>query len=237
MFAGIVGAIQKIVGGVSGTAMTGVGLRDLKKAKEQREKADDFWANNKYEIPEAATSALNVAERQAGSYRTPYEDIQRERLGASTAQGVGAASNVATSSGDMMAFLADLYGGQQRGEQNIAMAGAERYDAQQNALQQELGRYAGYEEEDFRFNKLMPYLQMLDRAEALGTRGAKYIGQGVSTMSGVGSSAMSEYGSKMDYNQFLQDRTGGGSNAQSSQQGVQQGSDLQQWGSGQDLSA
>jgi len=203
-FAGIVGAIQKIVGGVAGTAMTGVGLRDLKRAKKEREKAADFWEQNKYEVPEAAQASLGIGERQAGSYRLPAEDLQRARLAETTSAGVGQARTAAQSSGDVMSFLGDIYGQQQRGEQNIAMSGAERYDRQQSALQQELGRYAGYQEEEFRFNKLLPYMQMLDRAEALGTRGAKYIGQGVSTMSGVGSSAMSEYGSKMDYNQFME---------------------------------
>lgn len=175
-----------IGGGLGSVAQLGLGIAERIKAKKTLDKAQSFYEQNKYEIPEAAKSALSSAERQASTLRLPGEDITRSQIATSTAQGVGAAQQAATSSSDVLSALASLYGGQQTAEQNLALAGAQRYDQNQSILQNELGRMAGYEEQRWNYNVYQPYVQMLGQAEAYGNRGAQGISAGIT---GLGQTA------------------------------------------------
>ena len=203
-FAGYVGAIQKILGGVFGTAEVGMGLRDMWRGKKKRKAAAEFWEENKYKIPEGARGALASAERQASGFRLPGEDLRREQLQGVTSQTVGSAQQVGTSSSDVLATLANIGQMQMQAEQGMAIEGAQRYDVNQAVLRDELGRMAGYEEERFRFNQLLPYMQMLEQAQVYSNRGAQMISNGIGTIGGVAASSIQEYGAQNNLNQMMQ---------------------------------
>jgi len=189
------------IGGVIGA---GLGALDLAKGKKKQKEAQSFYEKNKYEIPEAARSALGVAERQAQGTRMPGEDIARTRLAATTAQGVGAAQQAATSSSDVLGVLSGLYGQQMEGEQDIAMAGAERFDRNQSMLREELGRMSDLERERWQYNSLYPYQQMLGQAEAYQTRGAQGISAGLGAL-GSAAGGFAQLSSAQNMNQqFMQ---------------------------------
>jgi hypothetical protein len=171
--------IGAAVGAASGLLQTGMGIADRIKAGKERRRAQAFFEENKYAIPESARAALGVAERQAAGVRLPAEDLRRAQMAEATAAGVGAAQQAATSGADVLGALSGLYGQQQRAEQGMAIAGAERFDRNQAMLRQELGRMADLEREKWQYNVLYPYQQMLGTAEALGTRGAMGIGAGL----------------------------------------------------------
>lgn len=177
--AGLLGAA---VGTVGGLIDTGFGIADRIKGKRLLEDAQDFYSKNKFAIPESATAALDVAERQAQGFRLPGEDIRRAQIAEATAGGVGAAQNAATSSSDVLGVLSSLYGQQQTAEQNMAIAGAERYDRNQQMLGSELNRMAELEKEKWQQNVQYPYIQMLGQAEAYQSRGAAGIGGGLNTL-------------------------------------------------------
>lgn len=166
----------------AGVAQIGMGIIDTIKGKKQLKSADAFWQKNKFQLPESAIAALDLAERQAQGYRLPGEDIRRAQIGEATASGLGAAENVATSSSDVLSLLSSLYGQQQTAEQNLALAGAERYDRNQEMLGSELNRMAGLEVDKWKYNSLYPYEQMLGRAEAFSTRGRESINTGLTTL-------------------------------------------------------
>lgn len=174
-----------IIGGASGLLQLGLGIGSRAKGKRKLREAESFYAKNKYDIPESARSALGVAERQASGVGLPGEDLYRARLGESTAAGVGAAKEAATSASDVLSVLSSLYGGQMQGEQDIALEAARRYDVNQANLQQALGTMAGFEERKWNYNVYEPYKRMLGQAEAYQQRGSQEISSGLGTLGGV----------------------------------------------------
>lgn len=170
------------VSGGLGLLQSGIGIADMIKGRKTLKKAQSFYEKNKYEIPEAARSSLGVAERQASSLKMPGEDIARARLAESTAAGVGSAQQAATSASDVLSVLSGLYGQQMSGEQDILMAGAERYDRNQAQLMNALNTMAGFEREKWQYNVLYPYQQMLGQAEAYSTRGRQELSAGLGSL-------------------------------------------------------
>lgn len=170
-----------VIAGGSAIGSTISGLFKNRKAKKLRNKAQQFYKDNPFEIPESEKGALNVAERNASSTMLPAEDLRQEQLGAITSQGLGAAQGAATSSSDVLNSLTSLFQQQTSAEQNLAIAGANRYDSNQQVLQQELGRMASWENERWNYNVLAPYKQMMGQAEAYNTQGNQLISQGINT--------------------------------------------------------
>lgn len=196
--------IGAIAGGVAGLAQVGMGIADRIKGKRKLKEAESFYEQRKFKIPPAAKAALGVAERQAQGVRLPGEDIRRAQMQQATATGVGAAQQAATSSSDVLSVLGGLYGQQQMGEQQLGLAGAERFDRNQAMLQSELGRMANLEREKWQYNTLYPYQQMLGQAEAYQTRGAGGIGAGLGTIGETAGGFMQQQSAEAQYNQFLQ---------------------------------
>lgn len=197
-----------IVGGATGLLQTGMGIADRAKGKRKLREAQSFYQKNKYDIPESARAALGVGERQASSMRLPGEDIARARQQAVTSRGVGAAQQAATSSSDVLTMLSSLYGNEAVAEQNMAMAGAERFDRNQQQLQRALGIMGGYEDQRWKYNVLSPYQQMLGQAEAYQTRGTQELSAGLSALGSTAGAAAQMGGAQQRYDQFMMNTVG-----------------------------
>ena len=191
--------IPALISGASSLLQTGLGFIDERRGQKKLKKAQSFYEQNKYDIPQSAEAALDVAQRQAQGLALPGEDIARERIGQTTSQAIGQAKQAATSSSDILGILASVYGNQMLQEQGLVEAGAARYDAQQGNLQNALNTMAGYEDQKWQYNVLYPYQQMLGQAEAYQSRGREGIGMGLAglgqtaSMYGEQASAESQY--------------------------------------------
>ena len=193
---------EKAAGILPSLASIGFGIADRIKGKKEYKKAQSFFEKNKYEIPESAKAALGNAERAASGLRMPGEDILRSRFGEATSGAIGASKQVASSGSDVLSILGDVYGQQQEQEQNVMLAGANRYDRNQAALRGELGRMAGFEQEKWQYNSLMPYQQMLDRAGTFSSRGTAGISAG---LTGLGMTAANNQRVQGAENRWLND--------------------------------
>lgn len=162
-----------------GVLEAGIGLFKSGKANKMRKKAQSFFEQNQYEIPESAKSALSLAERNAGSINLPGEDLARARIGETTARGVSASKTAGTSASDILTQMASLYGNEQRQETNLGLQGAQRYDQNQRYLGQALNNMANYETQKWQYNVLYPYQQMMGAAGQVEGVGNQMIGQGV----------------------------------------------------------
>ena len=162
-----------------GAVQSIMGIGKSIKANRMRKKAQSFFAKNQYEIPESATAALTSAERQAGNIGLPGADIARAKMGESTGRGVHQVRSAATSASDILASVAGLYAGEQRGEVDLGLKAATRYDANQAMLRGELGRMAGYETEKWKYNVLYPYQQMMETAGQMQGQGSQMISAGI----------------------------------------------------------
>lgn len=188
---------------IGGAIGAGIGVIDRVKGNSKLKESEDFYAKNKFQLPESLKASLQSAERQAQGFRLPGEDIRRTEIAEATAGGLGAAQNAATSASDVLSVLSGLYGSQQAQERGMAVEGAERFDRNQAMLRDELGRMAQAEDEKWQYDVFLPYQQMLGQAEAYSERGGAGIGAGLGTI-GEAAGAYSQLASSEEqYNQFL----------------------------------
>lgn len=171
-------------------ANIGFGIADRIRAKKEYNKAQSFFEQNKFDIPEAAKASLDIAQRQASSYRMPGQDIAEERLGQATASGVAQARRVGQSPSDVLAMLSNLYGSQMQGEQNLALQGAQQYQANQRNFQNALSQYGQLENEKWKYNVLYPYQQMLGRSSQFQDRGTQELNSGFMGIAQTGAGYM-----------------------------------------------
>ena len=86
--------------------------------------------------------------------------------------------------------MAGLYAGEQRGEVDLGLKAATRYDANQAMLRGELGRMAGYETEKWKYNVLYPYQQMMETAGQMQGQGSQMISGGIGQIGGAAGAYM-----------------------------------------------
>lgn len=194
------------VGGVIGGA---AGFFKGKKDKKEADAAQSFFDKNKYEIPESVKAALQNAERQASGVRLPAEDMRRAQMQQVTAQGLGAAQNVATSASDVQAMLAQVYGQQMMGEQNMAIEGAQRYDENQAQLQRAQMLMGGYEDIEWQQNVLAPYNQMINQASLNQQQRAQEMSSVFNTIGSYGAGKIQEQGAQGRYDEYMNYLRGG----------------------------
>lgn len=178
--------IGAILAGAGSLLNAGMGVADLIKSGKKQREAQSFFEKNKYEIPESAQAALDIAQRQAGTYGLAGQDLMESKVKQSTVQGVGMAQEAGQSSSDVLSMLASLYGGEQAQMQNIGQAAAQDWQNKHGQLQSALGTMAGLEQQKWQYNVLYPYTQMLGQAEAYGTRGRQQLQSGLGGLASVG---------------------------------------------------
>lgn len=188
-----------VQGKIAGLGQTLFGLTDTMRGNKMLKKAESFYEKNKYKIPESSKASLGVAERMALGVRLPGEDIYRDRLGQTTATGLTAARQAATSSSDILELLSGFMGQQNQGEQDLALAGVNRYDRNQLQLQNSLNMMANREKEFWDYNVLYKYQQMLGRAQTLSDRGRQGISMGLNSLGQTNAGFMQAAGAENQY--------------------------------------
>ena len=173
-----------------GLLQTGLGIGKSIKANKTRKRAQSFFEANQYKVPESATAALGVAQKQASGVSLPGESNIRAGLSESTATGVNQARDVGTSSADILGMMSGLYANQQRQENNLGVQAAGRYDTNQRYLGQALNDMAGYEDKKWQYNVLYPYQQMMGQAGQLSGQANQMISRGLGQVAGAGASYM-----------------------------------------------
>lgn len=144
----------------AGQGLLGVGQKVS--AEVQRRKAEREFQG--YEIPSGVKSMMGLLQSAASQRELPGADITRQRMGATTAQGVEAAQRTARSPSDVLAALQGIYGKQMESEQNLSVAGAQQYYQNQMQLAQGLQTLGSYQTQKWQFNELYPYIQRMSAA-------------------------------------------------------------------------
>jgi hypothetical protein len=159
---GLLGVGEKIIGGI------------------QRNKAQKEFDKNKYEIPSSVNAMLDTVRGEASQRKLPGQEIMDQQIGATTAQGVEAATRVGRSSSDALGALEGLYGRQMQSQQNLALAGAQNWQENQFKYANSLRILGDYQQEKWKYKSLYPYMQKMTGAGEMQMAGNTNIGSGVS---------------------------------------------------------
>lgn len=155
-----------------------------------------------YEIPDEAQESLNNARRVASMTEIPGASILRESLKENMANSIFSMTQAATSPSQILAGVGGMQESYANEEQKLAVAGANMYMNNQGMLRQELNRMADREDQRFVINKLNPYVEDMERKQAL-------IGGGVQNIMGGVDMAGNAMGYKMQMD-YLSSMMGGG---------------------------
>lgn len=146
-----------------------------------------------YQTPLKAKKMESIAEQQATQGlvgRTTLED----RLRSSTSDAVRATEEVAVSPAARLAAIANVYGQEMEGMEDIAMADTQaRLDAA-NRLAKTYGMMADYQDKEFDYNKRQPYEEAMAAASALTGAGMQNVQSAIEGISRAGGALASQIG-------------------------------------------
>ena len=131
----------------------------------------------KYEIPAAARQQLGLSQAQAGSDMPQYAQAQAD-LGTS----MGNALAAARESGNPLAAIGMIQANQNKGLNDLNTANANYHTNRLDALGQNLGQFANYQNEEWQINKYAPYAERKALFQNLIGGGIKNIAGSVDSM-------------------------------------------------------
>jgi len=138
-----------------------------------------------YEIPEAATQALQNAQVNAGSFQMAGQsnlEAAQDQIFTNTVEDVG---SYATSGPEALAALISAGASRQGAQNQIGFQAAGDYNDRQGVLRNQLGTYAGYQDKAFDINQMQPYEDKAATASALGNAGMNNRYGAFNTLAGV----------------------------------------------------
>jgi len=168
------------LGGITSAAQILLGVGEKIYGGIQRQKAEREFKKHPYEIPGSVSKMLDVVRGVASQRKLPGQEFMEQQIGATTAQGVEAATRVGRSASDALGALEGLYGRQMQQQQNLALAGAQNWQENQMRYANTLERMGAYEDQKWQYNTLYPYMQRMTGAGEMQMAGNQNIGSGVS---------------------------------------------------------
>jgi len=163
--------------GIAG-AQTAIGIAQRNEAKKRRKRA---LAQFNYDIPSATQEQVRLAREYASRSGLPGEDITRARLESDLAGAVSRGEGAASTAEEVLGLYGKMFGQQSDVNRQLLEAGS-RYKSEQEAnLAKSLGLLAQAEEQQFYYNKYIPFMSNMGYATDQATGGAANIASGLQT--------------------------------------------------------
>jgi len=164
------------------------------KAYKQKEQANELSKHKRpeYDIPPAIREAVNNARLQAANPDLPGQSLMEQRLKSGTSTGIADLKNVSNNPNDLASNVARLYRAQQDQQNNLNIAGAQNYQANQGMLRNALGTLGQYQDKKWDYNQFQPYVN--DKAAEAALREGSFRNTALAAQTiGAGFSGLSNY--------------------------------------------
>src|SRR3990167_1573892 len=142
-----------------------------------------------YTIPQGTQDYLKNATAMAQQSQLPGQQLMEEKLASSTGSGIRAMEQGASSSAGLMAGIAGLKGNEANQMTDLNIAGAQQQDVNKQRLQEALLRYGAAEDKAFDINKMQPFQDKAQAAQAMQGAGLQNIVGGIEGLAGAASMA------------------------------------------------
>jgi hypothetical protein len=139
----------------------------------------------KFDIPDSAEAALANAESQALLNRLPGQSAIEGRLDRVTANTLNTLERVGDSPVSNINAASRAYGNQLDRETELGIKGAEMQLANQNILRSEQNKMAQWENQQFKFDEVDPYMTKMAQISALKGAGLTNLTGGLQDILGV----------------------------------------------------
>ena len=175
-----IGAI--IQGGVGvGEIVAGMLIQD-----ETQDKIKDW--KKKYpemEIPEAIVQSTDLY-RQASQQNMPGYELYQQQLQQSTAQGVSASREAATSAADLLGATTSLYGQQSRAMTNLEIENARQRAQNKQLYAQSLQNLGSWQQQQYLMNEYYPWVSHLNELQGIQQSAYDMLVGGINTLAASG---------------------------------------------------
>ncbi len=183
--------LSLLISGGTALAKTGIGAAQAAKGRKLAK-----GARPQAEIPSTVEDYLSNAKAAAASSQLPGQSAIEQRIGGSSASGIRAATEGASSSAGLMAGIAGIKGNEQNALADLGIAGAQMQDTNKQRLQEALLKYGSYQDQQFQTNKMDPYYEKAQAAQALKGAGLQNIMGGVEQLGGLAQIGATEAATK-----------------------------------------
>lgn len=156
----------------------GIGGLQRRSAAKRREKALD---NLSYDIPDATLQQVELARERASRMGLPGEDITRSRIDSNMATTLSEGESVAETASDVLGLYGRMFARGADVEKEILEKGAAYKDQNELQLQRSLGLLSNAQEQQFYYNKFVPFLSEMGYAGDQSQGGAANIASGLQT--------------------------------------------------------
>lgn len=167
-------AVPFIIGGVQ----AGIGAIQRGASKRRRRKA---LAGMHKEIPSATKEQLQLSRIRASRTGLPGEDITRAGIDSDIAEAVAKGESVAETSSDVLGLYQSMYGNKMEMNRKILESGAKYKSENELQLLKSMGMMADAENDQFYYNKMVPFLSEMQYAGEEAQGGSMNIASGFKT--------------------------------------------------------
>jgi len=164
--------------GVSGIMSMFLGDTQLKEAQ----KLSDM-PRPAYEIPQSLLDMVGNAKMVAGLQEMPGQGVAEQRLAGTSAAGVRQATELGGQA-TALGSLADIFGGERQALNELDVMNAQFWTGNQAQLQEALMKQSKAEEEQWKFNEMLPFYEAMAAAARLKEAGTENMVGGMSDFEG-----------------------------------------------------
>ncbi len=146
----------------------GSGIYKYKHGKDQQKQADKINPiRPTYTIPNSINTQVDLYRGLANQSQLPQQRLMEDQLNATTSTGISSLERAGGSAQDIIAGASNLSGNQTRSLNALTIAGAEQQRQAQMLYGNSLGTMAQYQDQEFNLNQMIPYMNDVERKEAL----------------------------------------------------------------------
>ncbi len=160
-----IGAGLALAGG--GVALVGAARKGIVGMKQKKEAEAMNPIRPEYEIPEAQQQQLALYKGLSNQSRMPGQTQMEDQINASTSTGLAAMQGAAGSAQDILAGASNMAGNQNRQLAGLGIESSRQRRQAEGLYGQSLGQMAQYQDQAFNLNEMVPFMNEVEKKEAL----------------------------------------------------------------------
>jgi len=170
------------------------------------------------DIPEAMVSATDLYRQESQRSQLAGYDLYKQQLEGSTAQGISASREAATSAADLLGATTSLYGQQSQALTQLEIEGARQQAQNKQLYGQQLNTLGSWQQQQYIMNEYTPWVSRMNELQGIQQSAYDMLVGGINTLAQSGANMS---GSGQSFNTESSNFGGTSSAAGTSQQTVQ----------------
>lgn len=180
-------------------ALFGLGLnayRGLAGRKQRKEAEGINPIRPEYEIPKSEMESLAMSQSLANQGRLAGQSQMEDQLGLAASQGYAGVQRAGRSAQSVMANMSSIAGNQNRSLNDMTIVAAQQKRQAEMQHMQGLSRMGQYEDQRWNINEQVPYLNQVDKKQALEAAAMANTSGALGGMSNLGFETANYFGQK-----------------------------------------